>query len=61
MATSEQLGFSLREERRGVHALIWDDIGDLYRVLLVTVAGLGEQRVQPLLISREHERLQDDG
>ncbi len=59
MALIEQLAFSLREEGRGVHALLWDDMGDLVRVLMVTHAALGEMPIQSHLISSETRRLED--
>jgi hypothetical protein len=59
MALVEKLAFSLREEGRGVHALLWDDIGDLVRVLLVTHAALGDILVEPQLVSSETTRLQE--
>ena len=61
MALVEQLAFSLREEGHGVHALVWDDMGDLYRVLLITVAALGEMPTKPMLLSNEEtiEELND--
>ena len=59
MALVEQLAFSLREEGHGVHALLWDDMGDLYRVLLITIAALGDMRTQPLLISNEVRRIKE--
>jgi len=59
MALVEQLAFSLREEGRGVNALLWDDIGDLYRVLLITLAALGETEIKPLLISNEESRIKE--
>lgn len=54
----EQLGFSLRETGRGVHALLWDDLGDLVRALLVTHAVLGDIPVEALLVSGEPRRLE---
>jgi hypothetical protein len=57
MALVEQLAFSLREQGRGVHALLWDDMGDLIRVLLVTRAALGDIPIQPRLVSGETTRL----
>ena len=56
MALVEQLAFSLREQGRGVHALLWDDMGDLIRVLLVTHAALGDIPLEPLLVSGETMR-----
>jgi hypothetical protein len=59
MALVEQLAFSLREEGRGVHVLLWDDLGDLCRVLLVTHAALGDLPIEPLIISGETIRLEE--
>jgi hypothetical protein len=59
MALVEQLAFSLREQGHGVHALLWDDMGDLYRVLLITIAALGEMPTHPLLLSTEVPRIQE--
>ncbi len=59
MALVEQLAFSLHEEGHGVHALLWDDMDDLYRVLLITIAALGEMPTQPLLISNEVTRIKE--
>jgi hypothetical protein len=59
MALVEQLARSLREEGRGVHALLWDDKGDLYRVLLITHAALGGMPIQPLLIANEVKRIKE--
>jgi hypothetical protein len=58
MALIEQLAFSLREEGRGVHVLLWDDMGDLVRALLVTHAALGEIPIRSLLISSEARSLE---
>jgi hypothetical protein len=57
MALVENLAFSLREQGRGVHALLWDDLGDLIRVLLVTHAALGDIPLEPLLVSGETTRV----
>lgn len=51
MAIAEQLAFSLKEEGRGIHALLWDDMTALYRVLLVTRAALADFPVEPFLIT----------
>jgi hypothetical protein len=59
MALVEQLATSLREEGRGVHALLWDDMGDLVRVLLVTHAALGDIPIEPRLVSGETKRLEE--
>jgi hypothetical protein len=59
MSTVERLTFSLREEGRGVHALLWDDLGDLYRVLLVVHASLGDLAIRPFLVSGEATRLKE--
>jgi hypothetical protein len=59
MALVEQLAFSLRETGRGVHALLWDDMGDLVRTLLVTHAVLGDIPIEPLLVSGETKRLEE--
>jgi hypothetical protein len=59
MALVEQLAFSLREEGHGVHALLWDDMGDLYRVLLITSAALGEMPTQSLLLSTQVARIKE--
>ena len=61
MALVEQLAFSLREEGRGVHALLWDDMGDLVRVLLITHAALGDIPIDLRLISGETARLEEFG
>lgn len=52
MALVEQLAFSLREEGHGVHALLWDDMGDLYRVLLITIAALGDMHPTAINLKR---------
>ena len=59
MSMVERLAFSLREEGRGVHALLWDDIVDLYRVLLIIQAVLGDLPLQPFLVSSEKPRLDE--
>jgi antitoxin component of RelBE/YafQ-DinJ toxin-antitoxin module len=59
MALVEQLATSLREEGRGVHALLWDDMSDLVRVLLVTHAALGDIPIEPRLVSGETKRLEE--
>jgi hypothetical protein len=59
MAIVEALAFSLREEGRGVHALLWDSLVDLYRVLLITHAVLGETEMEPRLISNESARIKE--
>jgi hypothetical protein len=59
MSMVERLAFSLREEGRGIHALLWDDIVDLYRVLLITQAVLGDLPLQPFLVSSETTRLDE--
>jgi hypothetical protein len=61
MALVEQLAFSLREEGRGVHVLLWDDMGDLVRVLLITQAALGDISIDLRLISGETARLEEFG
>jgi hypothetical protein len=61
MALVEQFAFSLREERRGVHALLWDDKGDLARVLLITRAALSDIPIETRLISGETIRLEEFG
>jgi hypothetical protein len=53
MATAESLAFSIREEMRGVHALLWDDAHDLVRALLVLRAALREIPVYAILMSGE--------
>src|SRR5438046_1774482 len=59
MALVEQLAFSLWEEGRGVHALLWDDMGDLVRVLLVTHAALGDIPIEPRFASGGTKQLEE--
>ena len=42
MAIVEQLAFSLKEEGRGIHVLLWDSLAELYFVLVITRAFLAE-------------------
>ena len=56
MAIAEQLAFSLTEERRGIHVLLWDDMTALFQMLLVTRAALGDLPVEPFLISEQEAR-----
>ncbi len=51
MSTAEQLAFSIRTERRGVHVLLWDAQDDLVRALLVLLVGLGDLHTHTLLVS----------
>jgi len=51
MSTAEELAFSIREERRGAHVLLWDDQGDLARALLVFRAALGAVPIEPMLLA----------
>jgi hypothetical protein len=60
MAMVEQLAFSLSvlsEKGHGIHVLLWDDKGALYRVLLVTLAALDSTPIEPMLVSQESARL----
>jgi hypothetical protein len=59
MAIVEALAFSLREEGRGVHALLWDSLVDLYRVLLIARAVLGETEMEPRLISNDAAHIKE--
>jgi hypothetical protein len=61
MALVEQLTFSLKEEGRGVHVLLWDDMGDLVRVLVITCGALADLPIEPRLISSETIRLKEFG
>jgi hypothetical protein len=51
MSTAEELAFSIREERRGAHVLLWDDQGDLARALLIFRAALGAVPIEPMLLA----------
>jgi hypothetical protein len=53
MATAESLAFSIREEKHGVHTLLWDDAHDLVRALLVLRAALRDIPVYSILMSGE--------
>lgn len=57
MSTAERLAFSINEERRGVHVLLWDEQDDLVRALLILLAALKDIVVHPLLVSPEQERI----
>jgi hypothetical protein len=59
MAIVEQLAFSLKEEGRGIHALLWDSLAELYHVLMITRAFLAETEIEPLLISTEPARIHE--
>lgn len=58
MSTAEQLAFSICTERRGIHALLWDDQNDLVRALLALFAGLDDLQIQALLVSDDEKDLQ---
>ena len=49
--TAQQLAFSLSEEKRGVHLLLWSNQGELIRALLVLSASLGETSLAGHLLS----------
>ena len=51
MSTADQLAFSIRVERGGIHVLLWDDQNDLVRALLALSAGLTDSRIHALLVS----------
>lgn len=57
MSTAEQLAFSISTERRGIHALLWDDQNDLARALLGLFAGLDGLQRQALLVSADEKDL----
>jgi len=57
MATAEQVAFSIREEGRGVHVVLWDDQADLVRALLVVTAGLKGIPIYGLLVPDRDEDL----
>jgi hypothetical protein len=57
MSTAERLAFSINEERRGVHVLLWDEQDDLVRALLILLAALKDVVVHPLLVSPEQDRI----
>jgi len=58
MSTAERLAFSINEERRGVHVLLWDEQEDLVRALLILLAALEDDVVvHPLLVSPEQDRI----
>jgi len=58
MSTAERLAFSINEERRGIHVLLWDEQDDLVRALLILLAAMKNVVVHPLLVSPEQERIQ---
>jgi hypothetical protein len=51
MSTAQELAFSVREERRGIHVLLWDDQGDLVRALLIFRASLGAIPCEAMLLA----------
>lgn len=51
MSTAEELAFSIRQEGRGVHVLLWDDQGDLVRALLMFWASLGPAPFEAMLLA----------
>jgi len=57
MSTAEQLAFSISNERRAIHALLWDDQQDLVRALLVLCAGRDGLAVEALLVSGDENDL----
>ena len=58
MGTAEQLAFSITEEPRAVHVLLWDDQDDLVRALLVLCAALEDHvPIHALLASTEEKGL----
>lgn len=57
MSTAQQLAFSIRIERRGIHVLLWDDQDDLVRALLALFAGLPDPAVHALLVSDDGDDL----
>ncbi len=50
MSTAQQLAFSIAEERRGIHVLLWQDQGELARALLILDAALSDQRLEYFLL-----------
>ena len=57
MAIVEHLAFSLKEEGRGIHVLLWDDLVELYHIVLITRAFLADTEIEPWLISNESARI----
>ncbi|MFQ5640352.1 MAG: hypothetical protein ACE5IR_20425 [bacterium] len=55
MATSEHLADSILIERQGVHALVWDDKGDLIRALLILLEVIDKIPIKPFLLSSVEE------
>ena len=51
MSTAEELAFSISQEGRGVHVLLWDDQGDLARALLIFWASLGPAPFETMLLA----------
>ena len=51
MSTAEALAFSIREELRGIHVLLWGDQDDLVRALLILLTAAPNRPVHPLLVS----------
>lgn len=53
--TAQQLAFSLLEEKRGVHLLLWEEQGELMRVLLILCASLGDKPARSVLLATDQE------
>lgn len=50
MSSSRLLAESIDLENRGIHVLLWSDLEDLYRALVVFTAMQGDAEVHPLLL-----------
>ena len=57
MSTAEQLIFSLSEESRGIHVLLWEDKDVLVRVILTLRAALPRLSPEPLLLTGARDSL----
>jgi hypothetical protein len=57
MSTAERLAFSIAQEGRGVHILLWDDQGDLVRALLIVRAALKDVPSRPVFASPDENDL----
>jgi len=53
MTTSENLAFSIMEEKRGVSVLLWNDQDDLVRALIVLLAAIGDMPIEFSLVATE--------
>ena len=51
MITAEYLANSILLDQRGIHVVIWDDKGEIVRVLLILLSAIDKIQIKPILLS----------